>query len=86
MDEAVWREHNPLTHASRLKGMSILITTADAAFDRTMNENFARRLKELKIDHEYQTLRGGHTFEVVRASLPGVVAFMNRSLARRLEE
>jgi len=76
----VWRRFNPITQADRLRDTSILIVTADRAFDRTMNENFAGRLKELRIRHEWRMLEGKHTFDVVRQALPMVIEFMTRSL------
>jgi len=76
----VWRRFNPITHADRLRDTSILIVTADRAFDRTMNENFAGRLKELGIRHEWRMLEGKHTFDVVRQALPMVIEFMTSSL------
>lgn len=76
----VWRRLNPITHADRLRDTSILIVTADRAFDRTMNENFAGRLKNLGVRHEWRMLEGKHTFDTVRQALPMVIDFMTRSL------
>ena len=81
-DEAVWKQFNPTNVAEKLKGVSVLIITADQAFDRTMNEHFRDRLTELKLPHEYVELKGGHTFPVVRASIPLVLAHTNRVLQR----
>ncbi len=79
-DPGVWRRFNPITHAEQLKATSVLIITADGAFDRTMNENFARRLKHLGINHQWQSFRGKHTFEMVQQALPVVIEFMTRKL------
>ncbi len=79
-DEAVWEKFNPLHDAEKLRGTSVLIITADNAFDRTMNEHFRDRLVELKLPHEYVELEGGHTFPVVRAAIPLVLAHTKRVL------
>lgn len=79
-DPDVWAQLNPITLADRLRDTSILIVTADQAFDRTMNENFAGRLKDLGIRHEWRMLDGRHTFDTVRRALPMVIEFMTRSL------
>ncbi|WP_417388195.1 alpha/beta hydrolase [Gimesia sp.] len=81
-EEAEWAAFNPLTGAAQLKGMSVLIITADQAFDRTMNEHFRDRLTALELPHEYVELKGGHTFPVVRAAIPLVLAFTQRVLTR----
>jgi len=80
-DPATWAALNPITRAERLRGAAILIQTADHAFDRVMNEHFHARLDELGIAHRFEVLPGGHTFDVVRAALPNVVAFVNETLA-----
>jgi len=79
-DERVWRQFNPIHSAEKLKGISVLLITADQAFDRTMNEHFRARLIELKQPHKYVELKGGHTFPVVRESIPHVLAFTKRTL------
>ena len=79
-DERTWRALNPLHQADTLRGMALCIITGDTAFDRTMNENFAARLTKLGMEHEYHELNGGHTFDVVRESLPIVVAFITKTL------
>ena len=81
-DEAEWAAFNPLNRAEQLKGMSVLIVTADQAFDRTMNEHFRDRLTALEIPHQYVELKGGHTFPVVRAAIPLVLAHTQRVLTR----
>lgn len=80
-EEAVWDAFNPLNGAEQLKGMSVLIITADQAFDRTMNEHFRDRLTALEIPHEYVELKGGHTFPVVRAAIPLVLTHTLRVLS-----
>lgn len=79
-DESLWKEFNPLPGAEKLKGMSVLIITADQAFDRTMNEHFRDRLIKLDQPHQYVELKGGHTFPVVREAIPYVLQFTKRSL------
>lgn len=81
IDKTLWKEFNPLQGAEKLRGMSVLIITADAAFDRTMNEHFRDRLIELKQPHQYVELKGGHTFPVVRESIPYVLEFTKRALS-----
>jgi S-formylglutathione hydrolase FrmB len=71
--EAEWRKLNPINAAERLRGMSILLIAADDAFDRTMNDNFRERLRELKIEHEWVMLKGTHHFDVVKQAVPMVV-------------
>ena len=79
-DPAAWAALNPLNQAEALRGMRMCIITGTTAFDRTMNLNFAGRLAELEIPNTLHVLEGGHTFDVVRASLPIVVEFMKNSL------
>lgn len=81
-DESVWKQFNPIHSAEKLKGMSVLLITADQAFDRTMNEHFRDRLIELKQPHKYVELKGGHTFPVVRESIPLVLEFTKRTLQK----
>jgi S-formylglutathione hydrolase FrmB len=78
-DPDVWRELNPLNHVERLRGMDLLVITADEAFDRTMNEHFHRRLEQRGIEHDWLVLEGGHTFDVVRRALPRVIEHARRA-------
>jgi S-formylglutathione hydrolase FrmB len=78
-DAAIWRRFNPLLQAHNLSGSSLLIISADQAFDRTMNENFRERLRELGVQHTWVLLPGGHTFDVVRAALPLVIDHAGRT-------
>jgi len=80
-DPAVWPEFNPLNAAEGLRDRAVLIITGAEAFDRTMNENFHRRLRELQIAHEYLILPGGHTFPVVQSAVPRMIEFVARNLA-----
>lgn len=80
-DPDAWRPFNPLREAAALRDRAVLLITGAEAFDRTMNENFHVRLRELKIPHEFLVLPGGHTFEVVQESVPRVVAFVARSFS-----
>lgn len=73
---AVWANYNPVYKAGRLKNTSIFIITADKSFDRTMNQHFSGKLKELGIPHDFKMLRGSHSFEVVRQSIPLVIDFV----------
>lgn len=82
-DEVKWKKFNPLYQAEKLRGASLLIITADQAFDRTMNEHFRDRLTALELPHQYVELKGGHTFPVVRAALPLVLAHTKRVLLRK---
>ena len=82
-DEAVWKQFNPINDAEKLKGTSVLIITADKAFDRTMNAHFRDELIALEIPHQYVELKGGHTFPVVRAAIPLVLAHTKRVLLRK---
>lgn len=82
-DEVEWKKLNPLNQAEKLRGASLLIITADQAFDRTMNEHFRDRLTALELPHQYVELKGGHTFPVVRAALPLVLAHTQRVLPRK---
>ena len=75
-----WAALNPLNQAEVLRGMRLCIITGTTAFDRTMNLNFSRRPTELGIPHTWHLLEGGHTFDLVRESLPIVVEFMGRAL------
>tara|TARA_R110002095_G_scaffold204484_1_gene187230 strand:+ start:1181 stop:2071 length:891 start_codon:yes stop_codon:yes gene_type:complete len=79
-DETVWEQFNPLHKAEKLKEMSVLIITADNAFDRTMNEHFRERLIKLNQPHKYVELKGGHTFPVVREAMPLVLAFTQKNI------
>jgi len=79
-DPETWAMLNPINHAETLRGLDLCIITGTTAFDRTMNLNFSARLAELEIPHTLHVLPGGHTFDVVRESLPIVVQFMVRSI------
>ncbi len=78
-DPSLWATFNPINHIESLRDMSILVVMADAAFDRTMNENFTNALTRVGITHEIEVLEGGHTFEVVRNALPLVINFVKKS-------
>lgn len=79
-DPEVWRAYNPLQGAEKLKGMSVMMITADEAFDRTMNEHFRDRLIQLNLPQTWVLLKGGHTFAVVRESMPYVLRHTKRAL------
>ncbi|MBI4626154.1 MAG: hypothetical protein HY736_23400 [Verrucomicrobia bacterium] len=78
-DPAAWLRFNPLPEAAALRGRAVFILTAADAFDRTGNERFHARLRELKIPHEFLVLPGAHTFDVVQEAVPRVVNFVARS-------
>ncbi len=67
---------NPIKEVRDLRGKSVLLITADAAFDRIMNENFSAALIAAKVGHHIITLEGAHTFPVVQESLPVVLDFV----------
>lgn len=75
-----WREHNPIEEAEALRGKALFFVTGTEAFDCLMNRAFHRRLTRLGIPHEYSEVRGGHTFEVVAASLPRLLEFLDRRI------
>lgn len=75
-----WPDYNPLKAADRLRGRAVMIVTADRAFDRTMNHNFAEELRRLGIEHQFHELAGGHTFPVVGQALPLVMSFVTEQL------
>ncbi len=82
-DEVEWNKFNPLNQAEKLRGVSLLIVTADQSFDRTMNEHFRDRLTAMELPQQYVELKGGHTFPVVRAAIPLVLAHTQRVLLRK---
>ncbi|MCK5801940.1 MAG: alpha-L-fucosidase [Lentisphaeria bacterium] len=73
----VWDSLNPLRKAEALRHTRILLQSGTTAFDRTMNENFHHRLDELGITHQFELLKGGHTFSVVRTAVSRVVTFVS---------
>lgn len=79
-DTELWHQYNPLHQAGALEGAATCIVTADKAFDRIMNENYAAKLDDLSIDYTWHLLRGGHTFEIVRQAVPILVQFMSSHL------
>ena len=72
----IWLNHSA---AEALRGRAIFIITAADAFDRTSNERFHARLRELEIPHEFVVLPGAHTFDVVQEALPRIVNFVARN-------
>jgi len=77
----LWRKYNPIYEVGELDGKAVMLITAEAAFDRTMNENFSVALDLAGIAHRKLTLAGGHTFAVVQESLQHVLGFVQRSVA-----
>jgi S-formylglutathione hydrolase FrmB len=82
-DLQVWKRYNPIYKAKDLQNTSILIIAADKAFDRTMNENFSKKLAALGIKHKFKMLSGGHSFEVVQEAIPIVINFVASKFARK---
>jgi S-formylglutathione hydrolase FrmB len=82
-DRETWAALNPLNQAEALRGMELCLITGTTAFDRTMNVNFSQRITELGIPHTWRLVEGGHTFDVVRDTIPVVVSFMDQALAPR---
>jgi S-formylglutathione hydrolase FrmB len=80
--EANWNRLNPIHSADKLRGADVLLITATRAFDRTMNENFRNRLRELDIPHEWKVLDGEHHFDVVKEALPIVVKHVSNRFER----
>lgn len=76
-----WPAMNPLTKVAELRQHALFLLTAADAFDRTMNENFSRRLDELNISHRYEEIEGGHTFDVVRTGVARMIPFLNENLS-----
>lgn len=66
----LWPAWNPINEAPRLQGKHVFLFTGSTAFDRKMNESFAKKLGEEQILHERHVLEGGHSFEVVAEALP----------------
>lgn len=81
-DQKTWDSLNPLHQSRALAGSRVMLIAADHAFDRTMNENFRDALHANEIEHRWIMLSGGHTFDVVRESIPIVIEFANSSLVR----
>lgn len=79
-DEAIWEKFNPIHYAEKLKGKNILLVSANQCFTKTMNNNFANRLKELNISCELKKIKGSHSFETVLTALPLVIDFMNKQI------
>jgi S-formylglutathione hydrolase FrmB len=75
-DPAYWATINPLNHADKLRGLSVLLITGDKAGDKPLNETFRQRLQALHIPHDYRELPGGHSFGVIQQALPIVLEFM----------
>jgi S-formylglutathione hydrolase FrmB len=78
-DPKFWKEHNPIHFAEKLEGMSILLTTGDEAFDRTMNENFCKELDRLEIPYRFKKFKGGHGFDIMQKSLPLVMKHVQKA-------
>ncbi len=73
-----WPAHNPMRDAGKLRGKRLWFASGKDAFDYRMNVAFDRRLDELRIPHEFETLTGAHVFSVVADALPRALAFHER--------
>ena len=81
-DPSVWETINPLNHIDRLTNIRTLLITGRDAFDRTMNQNFAARARELNIDFQLLELEGAHTIETVTEALPFALQFVRNTFAQ----
>lgn len=77
-DRDVWESLNPMRSIGALRRTEVFLVVAEQAFDRTMNENFIVAAAEAGIETEVVRLEGGHTFAVVTAALPHVMAASRR--------
>ncbi len=75
-----WPQLTPLAAVEPLSGWAHWQATGDRAFDRTMNERWSARLAELGAAHSFQCYEGGHTYAVVAAALPELLAFFAQAL------
>jgi predicted esterase len=75
-----WPRRNPMHDASTLRGKRLWFATGREAFDFRMNVAFHKKLDELRIPHEFETLAGAHVFSVVAEALPQALAFHERVL------
>ena len=75
-----WPEITPLAGIGQLTGLKHWQATGHRAFDRTMNERWSARLDELGVEHTFEVLDGGHTYDLVARSLPGVLRFFEEAL------
>jgi S-formylglutathione hydrolase FrmB len=71
-----WRALNPIDGVEALRGKGVWFLTGDRAFDRSMNETLARRLTELRIEHEFAVVPGGHEFRVIEEQLPALLRYL----------
>ena len=80
-DEADCKKYNCMTDAHNIRGKKLLILPAKEDKMLQMARNFHSRLLELKIDHRYEELDGGHSLAVVKKSLPTVFDFMQQAFS-----
>lgn len=78
-DPSCWAFFNPINHVESLRVSFVFVVIADAAFDRTMNENFTAALTRAGVYHEVKRVSGAHTFDVVCSALPSVISFVAKS-------
>lgn len=85
-DPTVWERFNPLREIDQLIDMRTLLITGQEAFDRTMNQNFAERARELGLDCRLLELEGAHTIETVTEALPIALRFVREIFDRSLPQ
>jgi S-formylglutathione hydrolase FrmB len=78
-DTTTWAQFNCLHKAAVLRNRPMLLIAGRQAFDYRMNQNFHRRLQQLKIRHTYLELEGGHDFQMVRQSIPKMLDFFQKN-------
>ncbi len=65
----VWQQYNPAQKAVSLAHTALRFCTAEAAFDRPLNDAFAAALRSLGIPFEYHVYAGVHDAAFVREHL-----------------
>ncbi len=78
-DPAVWSKLNPINAVKKLADSRLMLITGSTAFDRTINYNFAAHARQAGVNTRVVELTGGHTIEVVAASLPIALQFVDES-------
>ena len=68
-DPEHWAGDNPSRHLASLTGKDIVLVLGEQAFDRTMNENFAKVALAAGLPVEIHRTVGAHVFSTVAAGL-----------------
>ena len=86
-DSETWQEHNPAAHVERLARVRLMLTTADGAWDRPLNESFAAACRSHGVDAVYRQYPGEHGTDFVAERLAEHLEFHVRALgsAKRWE-